>query len=360
MGKQREKTTYEKAGVSIPLQEQALQLITPHCLSTHDAYVLGGIGPFASAVDLTAIMKHHHIKEPIMLQSTDGPGTIPLIAQMARDVMEESYLPLGYNVAAHCFADAACAGGIPITFLDNISSLDLDIQIYREIVAGMAEACREIGCRLTGGEMAQLPGMLPTGVTDFAGFVTALVDRKNWINPRERIRPWNVVVGLPATFPHLNGISLVRKILFDQLGMTISDTLPPTGESIAKTLLQKQPNYGRYVLRLIERRFMISGASHITGGGLYDNIIRNLPDGCRVILKKKSWKVPKLYRWLIKKGNVPIEDAYHTWNMGIGFVLIFPFRAQARAAVSYLKREFGVNALTIGKVVEGERGVEII
>lgn len=360
MTQQPDALTYNEAGVSISKAEQALARMKPHCESTFDKHVLGGIGPFAAAVGLGGLLKDWQIEDPVILFSTDGPGTIPLVAQMARDFVGHSFVPLGYNVAAHCFADMSTAGGRPFAFLDSISSTDVDPDIHEETVQGMAEACREVGCRLVGGETAQLPGMLTPGVTNFEGFAAALVDRQDWIQPLERVKPGQVIVGIEATFPHLNGLSLIRKIVFEKLGMKAQDILPPTGKSVAETLLQKQPNYAKLVEIQIRGGIRICAACHITGGGLYDNIERNLPEGCLAIIVSPHWPQNQLFQWLIEKGNVPMEEAYHTWNMGIGFVEIFEDQVTAERMVSIVPQVLNCRAWVIGTVVKGKRKVNII
>ncbi len=351
--------TYAKAGVNVPLAEQAVELYKPHCLSTHDRHVLGGIGPFAAALHLGALLNDWEMDDPVMLFSTDGPGTIPLVADMVRDSMTESYVPLGYNVAAHCFSDLACGGGRPVGYLDSISSTDLDLAIHEEIVKGKAEACREVGARLLGGETAQLPGMLLPGVTNFEGFAFALVERKDLIQPHERITPYMSVMGIEASFHHLNGTSLVRKICFDTLGMKATDIIPATGKSVADSLIQRQPIYSKVVQALMEAGFFICGASHITAGGLYANILRNLPEGRQVILHSDWWETPPLFKWLIQQGKVAKEEAFKTWNMGIGFVLIFESEEVSKRAVTLVQEQFGLKAWVIGEVVPGRAKVDI-
>jgi len=362
MPEKKKGLTYERAGVNISAAKNELERMKIHIESTHDECVLGGVGPFASAVDLRAIAEELGIEHPIMLQSVDGAGTIPLIAEMQRDLEGPgSFIPLGYNVAAHCFADVVCGGGQPITLLDCISSTDVNPEVCEEIVAGMAEACQEIGCRLIGGETAQLPGLIVKGQTDCVGFVTALVDRKDWIQPQERIKPGQLVLGIESTGIHLNGLSLFRKIVFELLEMKPDDIFEGTGRTVAGEVLRRQPNYASIVMAEMKREkcINISANSHITGGGLYDNIERNLPENCRVNIDRNRWQVPSLFEWLIENG-ADKDDAWSIWNMGIGFVQIFPTLADLEAAEKLIRKEFGLATFRIGEVVEGERGVEFI
>lgn len=350
--------TYAGAGVDVPRAMTAVERIKPHAARTHDAAVIGGIGPFAAAIDLEMVMAELDIKHPVMLQSVDGPGTIPILARLARDGADcRHFRTLGYNVAMHCFCDLACGGGRPITLLDNISSTDMDGDIIEAIVAGMADACEEAGCRLTGGELAQLPKVIVPGEYDFCACVTGLVERSQWINPQSRIRPDQKLVGFEAFCPNLNGLSLVRKIVFDLLGMSITDIVNATGKSVADTFIQPQPNYARVIVEQLKQGVDVIAASHITGGGLPDNIVRNLPQGCHARITMKSWPRPALFSWLMRKGNVSLEAARQTWNLGIGFVQVVAGMDEANQVIGLVNEALGIRAWVIGSI---EHAVEFV
>jgi phosphoribosylformylglycinamidine cyclo-ligase len=333
-------------------------VIGPICAKTHDNYVLHGIGPFAPVVDIWSYLNDCYI-HPYMLCSTDGPGTIPLIAKMAYGVVSESFRCLGYNVAVHCFCDIACGGGSPFTFMDSLASTDLDVEIYRQIVQGMVDACLENDCRLIGGEMAQLPGLIMPGQYSFDGFVVGFVEKQDLIEPQKLIRPGQVVVGLLTDSIQLNGLSLYRKIVFDKLGLTINHVLP-TGRTVVDEVLRKQYNYSRAVLAQMDEAIPICACSNITGGGLVDNVTRNLPKGCRVVYDTKTWKIPELFRWLIEEGNVPMDKAWKTWAMGVGYVQIFDDESIAEDAMAVARQTIGCETVIIGRVEEGEAGVKFI
>ncbi len=343
--------TYAAAGVDIGRATEAVRLIGPHVKRTHDATVLGGIGPFAAAVDLSQILSNLEIVHPIMLQSVDGPGTIPILARLASDgVSFSAFRTLGYNVAIHCFCDLACGGGKPITLLDNISCTDMHPGIIEAIVAGMCNASEEVGCRVVGGEMAQLPKVVVDGEYDFCACVTGLVEKDKWIQPLENIRPGQLLVGFEAHCPNLNGISLVRKIVFEKLGMGIHEIIPATGLSVADTFIQHQPNYSRVITMLLDNGHKVIGASHITGGGLVDNIERNLPEGCEARFIMWHWPKPRLYDWLIEQGRVNPDEACKTWNMGIGFVQVVADLQEAEMVIRNVHKMLGIGAWVVGRV----------
>lgn len=362
-----EVNTYKTAGVDIEKQDTALNRIKPHCARTYDQFVVGGIGPFASVVDIMAYYKKKGLKHPYMLQSIDGPGTAVILAQMAREIgIFGGFESLGYNIASHCFSDVSCGGGRPMTLMDSISSVDLNIDIYEEIIKGMVEACLELGSpehpenivRTIGGEMAQMPGVIAKGQTDFMANVTAFVNKDKVIVPQDKIRPGQIVCGIPTNSLELNGISLYRKIVFDVLKMAPNDIIKATGRTVVEEVLQRQPNFAKAVLAQIDAGIRICSNSNITGGGMIDNVERNLPEGCRVIFDTKKWQVPPIFQWLMKEGNVNINEARKTWNMGVGMVQIFDDMETVARASDIVQDQLGLELMVIGEVLKGKKGVE--
>lgn len=352
---------YKKAGVDIDKAEQALRLIRPYCEATHDQFVLGGIGPFAGALDFAGLMEKMGIRHPVLTFSTDGPGTITLVAKMVQKTHPERFADLGCSVVRHCRADMVCGGGTMVAYLDSIASTDLNLRVHEAIVRGMSEACLEAipRIRIMGGETAQLPGIIVRGKTNFEGFAVGVVERELIINPHRCIEPGCVLVGVEAPGIMLNGLSLLRKITFTVLGMTATSMIPVTGRTVADEVLQRQPDYAQIVHELVSAGVYLCGISNITGGGLYDNIVRNLPEGCRVQIDATTWPRPALFTWLIEAGNVPLSKAYRTWNMGIGNVYVMRPTAEAAGVIKFVKNHFGLNAYVIGRVIDGQRGVEI-
>ena len=366
--------TYAKAGVDIPLAERVLEeRIKPACLRTQDPEVLkSGIGPFAAAImvgpllERLSVRKIWDTRDLVLMLATDGPGTIPLLARVAKKAGHaQAFRTLGYNVAAHLFADLACGGGYPVAVLDSIGSTDIDPDIYGGIVEGMADACMEFSevlgdfkPMIVGGETAQLPGLIKKGETNFEGFAMAVVHRDEMIKPEVSLKPKNFVVGIPVDFQMLNGVSLLRKILA-KVGKKVTDYMPGTNYTFAEMMIQRQPNFAMMVHAIRKEGMGIWGASHITGGGLPGNLKRILPPNRDIVLEQERWEVPEMFRWFIEAGDVPLDDAYKTWNMGIGYVLVIPSYRSARKAVALIREEYGLKARIIGRVTEGSGEVII-
>ncbi len=352
--------TYADAGVNIGAAMTALDLIKRQCSKTHDGFVASGIGLFGSALDLSLLLQHSNMSHPYLIQSIDGPGTVPLLA---KQVMEQRgdylkcYKDIGYSVAMHCFCDIATCGARPITLLDNIGSTDMEALIYEAIISGMAEACLELECRLVGGESAQLPGVIMPGAYDFCACVTGLVDFSQHINPLKKIYQGDFIVGIGSNGLLLNGWSLARKIM-DKTNIKATDYIDFSGKSFANTFITREPSYPKIVNHFLNTGLNVHGYSHITGGGLYDNIERILPENCRAMIDTRTWPMPQAFDWLVKNGEVELKEAYHTWNMGIGYVAILE-PDLAEKAVDIIRECFGLDAWVIGEIVEGQRGVEI-
>lgn len=365
----KKQTTYASAGVDISKAEQVLRLIKPHCAKTLDEHVFAGIGPFASIVDIQTIAASMGMgRSWFQASSIDGPGTVTLVAEMMREQGGgvSGYKALGKSVARHCFSDLACGNARPYAVKDNIDSTDMEPEIYEAIVEGMAMAClgHNPAVRIVGGESAQLPGLIMPGQTSFCVAADGLVDAREQLYPQDTIIPGQLVIGISSYGIHLNGWSLVRKIAFETCKIGVFEEIPGLKMSVAHQVLASQPDYNwlmHRILRYQPSAMMghICAMSHITGGGLYDNIKRNLPDGCRVVIDSKSWTVPPIFRWLIEADNVPLTDAYRTWNMGIGFAVIVDNKEDAKDICFRVRRYFKLGARIIGRVAEGECGVTI-
>lgn len=355
-------TTYAGSGVSISAAERALARMRPHIERTHTDRVLAGIGPFAGGVRLKPYLDEYHLRDPVLCTTIDGPGTIPIVARLARDFGPGTFRPLGASVAKHCFADLACSGAFPFQIVDNIGSTDVDELVYEEILAGMADACCEMTpvVAIVGGEMAQLPGLIIPGETDFCACACGLVDDHQLLRPQESIKPGNVILGIESSCIALNGMSMARNIMLTQLGMKANDIISATGNTVREDLLREQPNYALAVLAGRSEGFCATAHSNITGGGLYDNIKRNLPEGCRAMIDPGTWEALPLFGWLIEQGNVELPEAYHTWNMNIGFVQIFTTIQLAEEMIAFLAERFCLRAWIIGWVASGQKGVEIV
>jgi phosphoribosylformylglycinamidine cyclo-ligase len=338
--------TYREAGVDIDAGDDAVRRIVPLARATNRAEVIGGVGGFASLVGLPS-----KYREPVMVSSTDGVGSKLKIACLAgrHDTVGIDLVAMGVN-------DILVPGAEPLYFLDYISVGRLDPGQIEAIVRGVAEGCRQAGCALVGGEMAEHPDSLPPGEYDLAGFAVGIAERQRLIDG-SRIRPGDVVLGLASSGLHSNGYSLVRRIVFDVMKLRVTDPLPGTGRLVAEELLTPTRIYVRSIQTLLET-VEVRGMAHVTGGGVTGNIPRVLPHGCRARLVRSSWSVPAVFDTLRRAGRVEDAEMFRTFNMGIGYVVIVA-AAEAEAAARIL-RGAGEQVMPIGEIVAGDRGVELV
>jgi phosphoribosylformylglycinamidine cyclo-ligase len=268
-------------------------------------------------------------------------------------VMARRHDTVGRDLVNHCVNDILVQGATPLFFLDYIGASKVEPAVFRAVVAGLCAACRENGCALIGGETAELPGLYPPGEYDLVGTIVGAVDRGRAITG-SRIREGDIVIGLPSSGLHTNGYSLARKIIFDKCGLGIADPLPGAGRTVADALLAVHTSYLRPVCRVLEK-IRVRGMAHITGGGLFDNIPRVLPEGTAVVIDRSSWRVPPLFRFLQEAGGVDAEEMYRVFNMGLGYALIV-HEADAEECVAILKRA-RCAAWIAGYVRKGRRRV---
>jgi phosphoribosylformylglycinamidine cyclo-ligase len=338
--------TYRQAGVDIDAGDDAVRRITPLARATNRAEVIGGVGGFASLVGLPS-----KYREPVMVSSTDGVGSKLKIACLA-----DRHDTVGIDLVAMGVNDILVPGAEPLYFLDYISVGRLDPGQIEAIVGGIAEGCRQAGCALVGGEMAEHPDSLPPGEYDLAGFAVGIAERQRLIDG-SRIRPGDVVLGLASSGLHSNGYSLVRRIVFDVMKLGVTDALPGTGRLVADELLTPTRIYVRSIQTLLET-VEVRGMAHVTGGGVTGNIPRVLPHGCRARLIRSSWSPPAVFETLRQAGRVEDAEMFRTFNMGIGYVVIVP-SDDADTAARVLRRA-GEKVTRIGEIVAGERGVELV
>lgn len=239
----------------------------------------------------------------VLVSTIDGVGTKTMVASLAGQ-----HEVIGYDVVSHASNDIVVQGARPLFSLDYIGTSKLDNRIALQLIKGMVKACSEVGCALIGGETAQMPGVYNEGEYDLVGCMIGVVNRKKLIDGRD-IKPGDLVVGLPSNGLHTNGYTLARKVL--NLG----------DPAVLKELLKPHKSYSNFILELT-KKIKIKGLAHITGGGLVDNIPRILPKGTKVIVNRSAWEMPQIFRLIQRAGNVPDEDMYRTFNMGIGMVII--------------------------------------
>jgi len=338
--------TYREAGVDIDAGDEAVRRIAPLARATARPEVLGGIGAFAAFVRVPP-----GLVEPVLVSSTDGVGSKLKVA-----FMTDRHTTVGIDLVAMGVNDVLVHGAEPLYFLDYVAVARVDPARIEAIVSGVAEGCRRAGCALVGGETAELPDLYRAGEYDLAGFAVGVVERARIIDGRT-VKPGDRLLGLASSGLHSNGYSLARRIVFDVLGLEPDMTLPGTGRSVADELLEPTRIYAAAVKAVLEAG-PVAGMAHITGGGLPGNVPRVVPDGCRVVIHRGSWKVPAVFEALREAGRVDDAEMFRTFNLGIGYVLIIDREAADRATQA-LERA-GETVYALGEVVAGARGVEFV
>ncbi|HYG64774.1 MAG TPA: phosphoribosylformylglycinamidine cyclo-ligase [Thermoanaerobaculia bacterium] len=335
-------SAYAQAGVDIDAQEKGLARVKKLARSTFTPGVLTEIGSFGGLFrpDLAGMT------EPVLVASADGVGTKLVVARMAGD-----YSSVGRDLVNHCVNDILVQGAEPLFFMDYLGAGVLEPEKMVELVSGVAQACRDNGCALLGGETAEMPGFYQPGDYELVGFIVGLVDRPKVLDG-SRVRPGDVLVGLPSSGLHTNGYSLARRILFDKLGLAVADRAPwqDKKETVGEALLATHLSYLE-PLRPLLGHPDLHAMAHITGGGLTDNLPRVLPAGSRAEVRAGSWPVPELFHFLQERGEVDAEEMFRVFNMGIGMVLVVS--PSGLREVLGLLRSKGQRSWLIGTVQEG-------
>lgn len=339
---------YKDAGVNIDAGTESVQRIKKLVRSTFTKNVLTDIGGFGALFD--GSLKGY--REPVLVSSCDGVGTKLKVALMAN-----RHDTVGQDLVNHCVNDILVQGARPLFFMDYAAFGRLDPRILEQVVKGFAKACQENGCSLIGGETAEMPGMYAVGDYDLAGFIVGVVEKKKLITGRN-IRPGDVVIGLSTNGLQTNGYSLARKILLEKCKYKTSTYLPELKSTVGEALLKVHPSFLKPVSPLLDKG-LIKGMAHITGGGFLDNIPRVMPEKCGVEITLGGWPVLPIFDLLQKKGKVPQDDMYRTFNMGIGFVLIVAER-DAVQTLKMLKPFKTTKAYVIGRVVKGNKKVKLV
>jgi phosphoribosylformylglycinamidine cyclo-ligase len=304
---------YKDAGVDIEAGIEAVNRIRGMVRSTFTPGVLTDIGKFGGffQLDLSAYT------EPVLVSSIDGVGTKLKVA-----FMTGKHDSIGEDLVNHCVNDIFVGGAKPLFFLDYIGTGKLSPSVIEEIIAGMVRGCRNVGCALVGGEMAEMPGFYQKGEYDVAGSIVGVVEKSRIVDGSS-IRKGDVLIGLPSNGLHTNGYSLARKVLFENSQYQINTHIDELGTTIGEVLLRVHRCYLPIVKPLLDR-FEIKGMSHITGGGIVGNTMRIVPEGLKLKIDWSGWKRPPIFKLIQKSGNVPEEEMRKTFNLGIGYILIVP------------------------------------
>jgi phosphoribosylformylglycinamidine cyclo-ligase len=337
---------YKDAGVDIEAARAAMDKVKALIRSTHTRGVVSEMGLFAGAFSASST----GIEDPLLLSSIDGVGTKLKIAFASR-----KFKSVGRDLVSHCCNDVLVHGAHPIFFLDYVAMDKLNPGVLEELIAGMAEECIAWDCALIGGETAEMPGFYNQDEFDLVGCVVGVVSRKDFFDG-SKIRIGDRLIGLPSVGLHTNGFSLARRILFEEEKLSLDEVIPELGSALGEVLLAPHRSYLKPVELLLSNDW-VTGMAHVTGGGLYDNISRVLPDGTEVTVNKGSWPKLPIFDLLIRLGQIEEREAFTAFNMGVGFV-VFVRENDAEAALSELHAA-GEEAFLIGTVSAGKRGVRI-
>ena len=338
---------YKKAGVDIEAGYKSVELMKEHVKKTMRPEVLGGLGGFAGAFDLSGIK---NMEEPVLLSGTDGCGTKVKLA-----FVMDKHDTIGIDAVAMCVNDIACSGGEPLFFLDYIACGKNYPEKIASIVSGVAEGCLQSECALVGGETAEHPGLMPEEDYDLAGFAVGVVDKKDIIDG-STIKAGDTLIGIASSGVHSNGFSLVRKV-FEMTKESLDAYYDELGKTLGEALIEPTRIYVKALKNVKNVGVRIKGCSHITGGGFFENVPRMLPENVRAVIKKDSYPVPALFDLIQKNGNIEEHMMYNTFNMGLGMVIaVNPKDVDATMKAI---EDAGDKCYVVGNIVEGDKGVDL-
>ena len=344
-GSEKTSLSYKDAGVDIDAGNALVERIKGVAKRTARPEVMGGLGGFGALCELPA-----GYKQPVLVSGTDGVGTK---LRLAMDLKKHD--TIGIDLVAMCVNDLIVAGAEPLFFLDYYATGHLNVDMAADVVTGIGAGCELAGAALVGGETAEMPGMYEGDDYDLAGFCVGVVEKSEIIDG-SKVQVGDALIGLASSGPHSNGYSLIRKIL----EVANADLQQPMGDkTLADALLEPTRIYVKSILKLI-RESQVNALSHITGGGLLENIPRVLPASAKAVIDISSWTLPPVFQWLQAEGNVDAREMYRTFNCGVGMVIAVP-ADKADAAIALLQAE-GESAWLIGQIeaaAEGEEQVEL-
>ncbi|MBQ7075716.1 MAG: phosphoribosylformylglycinamidine cyclo-ligase [Clostridia bacterium] len=341
--------SYKDAGVDVHAGYEAVRLMKEHIAKTVTDGVLSGIGGFGGLFQIDA----RNYNDLVLVSGTDGVGTKLKVAMLM-----DKHDTIGQDCVAMCVNDIICSGAKPLFFLDYIAVGKNYPEKVAEIVKGVADGCVLSGSALIGGETAEMPGLYEIDEYDLAGFAVGAVEKSDIIDG-SKLQTGDVLVGIASSGIHSNGYSLVRKIFdlnSDKGAENLKEYYDCLGTTLGDALLTPTKIYAKQMLEVISK-YDVKAISHITGGGFYENIPRMLPDNMKAVIKTDSYEIPAIFKLMMEKGNVSLQNMYNTFNMGIGMIFAVP-KEQADDAVKTLK-DLGETAYILGTVENGENGVEL-
>jgi len=336
--------TYRDAGVDTSEGARAVEAIREAVRSTYRPEVIGDIGGFGGLFSAAAFKD---MADPIMVSGTDGVGTKLKLAQLL-----DKHDTVGIDLVAMCVNDILVTGAEPLFFLDYVAIGKLDSELVAHIVAGIAEGCRQAGCALIGGEMAEHPGVMDEDDYDLSGFCVGVVDRPKMLD-RAAVRSGDVILGLASSGLHSNGFSLVRRVIEGRENELALQRVDFGGATLGDALLTPTRIYVKTVLPVVRKHGpAVHAMAHITGGGITENLDRALPAGCDAIVHPDAWRVPKVFELLADAASLPAEEMLRTFNMGIGMAIIVDAAHAANIAADL--RAAGETVYEIGLIDDGE------
>jgi len=341
-GERPETLTYAEAGVSLTAGEDAVSRIKDHVRSTYRPEVIGDIGGFGGLFEFP----QDRYRSPVLVASTDGVGTKALVAKAAG-----RFTTIGLDLVAMCVDDLICQGAEPLFFLDYIAVGKLDPDHIDALVSGVAEGCRQAGCALIGGEMAEHPGAMEPGDFDLVGTAVGVVERDRIVNG-EQVRPGDVLIGLPSPGLRSNGYSLARKVFFDVAGRSLDDpAFPGSRRSLADELLEPSVIYTPAVSALL-RSVDVRAIAHITGGGIVGNLARVLRKDIDAVVERAAWEPPPIFGEIQHLGQVDDAEMARVFNLGLGMIVVVP-PSDVFKALDVLRSRDHRGAVEVGQMIEG-------
>jgi len=321
---------YASTGVDIDAGNRAVELMKDSVQAAYNQSVLAGIGSFGGLFDASLLKQMDH---PVLVASTDGVVTkVKLAASVGR------YRGIGHDIVNHCIDDILVQGAKPLFFMDYFATSKLNPEQTAEVVTGIAEACKEAGMALLGGETAEMPGVYQPNEFDVAGTIVGVLER-DAILPRPTIQEGDMLLGFASSGPHTNGYSLIRKVFEN----TILD------DSLVDSLLSSHRSYFNVLFPHLSK---VKALAHITGGGFVENIPRVLPENLSAVIYKNAWQIPSIWNRIQQEGNITTEEMYRVFNMGIGMVAILD-----KPLVDDFQSTIAEPTFVIGELVKGERKV---
>jgi phosphoribosylformylglycinamidine cyclo-ligase len=336
--------TYSDAGVDIDRANRTKKRIKYLAHKTFTRGVLSEIGGFGALFSVDREKWH----DPVLVSSVDGVGTKLKVAFEMK-----THHTIGADLVNHCVNDIAVQGATPLFFMDYLATGKLEPEVAEKIIEGLAEACKQNGCALIGGETAEMPGFYPEGEYDLAGFIVGVTERDRVVSGKT-VEPGDIILGLPSNGLHTNGYSLARKLLFEVGRYTPETYVNELKGKVGNELMRTHRSYWPIIRKLLAGE-CVAALAHITGGGITENLPRVLPKGVGAVIELGSWPVPSIFEHMQKLGNVPQEEMLRTFNMGLGMLLVVPSK-KFKKTQSVLDRA-SEKCFTVGRIVKGDRKV---